>query len=307
MSFYLFKKRFERPKSSRLSRFYSDGDVLRSQTQNQTNDPNLPTAVKDVIHSEGEALDSGTRTRMESHFGQDFSHVRVHTDSKAAVSSAAVDARAYTVGNHVVFGASEYRPGTLIGDALLAHELAHVVQQSETRDAVGPADVGGSRPDALEAEADVSVIGVLGSICDGAKCGLVNMRRNVKPQLRSGLRLSRCKPSADQAKELAKECATATKPKIVMLDRTHPKTQLIAAGCAPGIMEGKVEFYHQGMLFAFLPIAGGMFGGPIGSVFNTSTPGACKTVEAKIYNSEGNNVATLKETVTDKKLFPHCK
>jgi hypothetical protein len=66
---------------------------------------------------------------MEPRFGYDFSGVRVHTDARAAESARAVDARAYTVGSNVVFGTGQYAPTNEAGKSLLAHELAHVVQQ----------------------------------------------------------------------------------------------------------------------------------------------------------------------------------
>jgi hypothetical protein len=66
---------------------------------------------------------------MEPRFGPDFSGVRVHTDAKAAESVRAVNALAYTVGQHVVFGAGQYVPDTDAGKKLMAHELVHVVQQ----------------------------------------------------------------------------------------------------------------------------------------------------------------------------------
>jgi hypothetical protein len=53
----------------------------------------------------------------------------VHTDTKAAESARAVNARAYSVGRDVVFGEGEYNPGSRAGDYLLAHELIHVIQQ----------------------------------------------------------------------------------------------------------------------------------------------------------------------------------
>lgn len=62
--------------------------------------------------------------------GYDFSRVRVHTDAKAAQSAQSVGALAYTVGDHVVFGGGQYAPGTSGGAKLLAHELAHVAQQT---------------------------------------------------------------------------------------------------------------------------------------------------------------------------------
>ena len=66
---------------------------------------------------------------MESRFGHDFSGVRVHSDGAAAQSARDVSASAYTVGNNIVFGAGQYSPGSGAGRHLLAHELAHVVQQ----------------------------------------------------------------------------------------------------------------------------------------------------------------------------------
>jgi hypothetical protein len=84
----------------------------------------------DAISSSGQSLDSETRGFMESRFGVDFSHVRVHTDAKSAESASAVNARAYTVGRDVVFGNGRYAPQTSEGRRLLAHELTHVVQQS---------------------------------------------------------------------------------------------------------------------------------------------------------------------------------
>lgn len=92
---------------------------------------------------------------MESRFGRDFSHVRVHADDHAAASAEAINARAYTVGNDIVFGRGEYRPSDTAGQRLLAHELAHTVQQAHLSDAapqakleIGPADT------PLEREAD---------------------------------------------------------------------------------------------------------------------------------------------------------
>src|SRR5262249_5093546 len=70
------------------------------------------------------------RSFMEPRFGHDFSRVRVHTDAEATASARAVDAQAYTVGRDVVFDNGRYAPQTSAGRHLLAHELAHVVQQS---------------------------------------------------------------------------------------------------------------------------------------------------------------------------------
>lgn len=90
-----------------------------------------PSIVSDVLSSGGgQPMDSGTRQFMESRFGQDFSQVRIHTDSRAAESASAIQARAYTSGRDVVFGAGEYQPLSEGGRRLLAHELVHVGQQN---------------------------------------------------------------------------------------------------------------------------------------------------------------------------------
>ena len=88
-----------------------------------------PASVHDVLRSPGQRLDPTTRAFMEVRFQHDFSRVRVHADSQAMASAEAVQARAYTVGPNIVFGAGEYAPATQTGRRLLAHELTHVVQQ----------------------------------------------------------------------------------------------------------------------------------------------------------------------------------
>ena len=68
---------------------------------------------------------------MESRFGYDFSQVRIHTDGKANKSADAINALAFTAGQHIVFGAANFAPDTHQGRHLLAHELTHVVQQTQ--------------------------------------------------------------------------------------------------------------------------------------------------------------------------------
>ena len=89
-----------------------------------------PDNVHDVLQSPGRPLDAATRTHFERRFSRDFSAVRVHTDALAAESARAVQALAYTAGDHVVFGAHRYAPSTADGRRLLGHELTHVVQQT---------------------------------------------------------------------------------------------------------------------------------------------------------------------------------
>jgi Domain of unknown function (DUF4157) len=89
-----------------------------------------PPIVGEVLQSPGQPLEPATRTFMEPRFGYDFSRVQVHTDTRAAESARAVNARAYTVGRDIVFGSGQYAPETSRGRQLLAHELIHVVQQN---------------------------------------------------------------------------------------------------------------------------------------------------------------------------------
>jgi hypothetical protein len=90
----------------------------------------IPPIVGNVLGSSGRPLDGPTRAALEPRFGYDFSHVRIHDDARASTSAQAVGARAYTVGSDVVFGGGQYEPGTDAGRGLIAHELAHVVQQA---------------------------------------------------------------------------------------------------------------------------------------------------------------------------------
>jgi len=78
----------------------------------------------------GTPLSTDLRAYFEPRFGHDFRDVRIHSDANAAESARSRDARAYTLGNDIVFGQDEYKPHMPSGQHLLAHELTHVVQQS---------------------------------------------------------------------------------------------------------------------------------------------------------------------------------
>ena len=78
----------------------------------------------------GRQMPDGLRDMMESGFGQDFSHVRIHTDSEAANMSSSIHAKAFTLGNDIYFNQGQFSPNTSEGQKLMAHELTHVVQGS---------------------------------------------------------------------------------------------------------------------------------------------------------------------------------
>lgn len=98
-----------------------------------------PAVVHDVLRSPGDPLDPAARTFFEPRFGRDFANVRVHRDARAANSARSIGAVAYTAGNDIVFDAGQYRPHEPAGRRLLAHELAHVVQQGGGAGAAGAA------------------------------------------------------------------------------------------------------------------------------------------------------------------------
>lgn len=102
---------------------------LRASLLQRNGEDRVPSIVHDVLRSEGRPLEASTRGFMEQRFGHDFSRVRVHDDSRAATSARAINARAYSNGSQIVFGQGQYAPGGGTGRHLLAHELAHVVQQ----------------------------------------------------------------------------------------------------------------------------------------------------------------------------------
>ncbi|HEU4507183.1 MAG TPA: DUF4157 domain-containing protein [Pyrinomonadaceae bacterium] len=141
--------------------------------------------------SGGNPLSSSVRGPMEKAYGTSFSNVKVHTNSKAAELSANLDARAFTIGSDIAFAAGEFKPGTLVGDALIAHELAHVAQQQGGA-ASGPATKGAANYGSLEEDADLSAVGAMASIWGGVKEGLAGVARSAIPKLRSGLKLQRC-------------------------------------------------------------------------------------------------------------------
>jgi hypothetical protein len=102
---------------------------LQHRSTEQSEPSTAPPIVHEVLRSPGQPLDASTRAFMEPRFGHDFSQVRIHTDARAGESAQAVNALAYTVGRDVVFGAGRYEPGTSEGQKILAHELAHTIQQ----------------------------------------------------------------------------------------------------------------------------------------------------------------------------------
>ncbi|HME21276.1 MAG TPA: DUF4157 domain-containing protein [Acetobacteraceae bacterium] len=132
--------------------------------------PAIPPIVRKVLEAPGQVLDPLTRAFMGARFNRDFSAVRVHADASAADSARAIEARAFAVGNDIVFGAGEYAPRTPSGRWVLAHELAHVQQQ---RDASAVDELAiGAPASGPEAEANRAAQAVAGGTAGPWRVGI---------------------------------------------------------------------------------------------------------------------------------------
>ncbi|NJL22014.1 MAG: DUF4157 domain-containing protein [Leptolyngbyaceae cyanobacterium SM1_3_5] len=126
--------------------------AVSEQVQSHLADPTGNASTIDrALNGVGQPLPLTVRLKMESRFGQDLSSVHVHTDSQAAASAQTLNAQAYTVGQHIVFGAGQYAPDSAAGQQLLAHELTHTLQQ---RSPMTSPSASADRSTAAEQEAD---------------------------------------------------------------------------------------------------------------------------------------------------------
>ncbi len=162
-----------------------------------------PPIVRSVLEAPGQPLDSPARAFMEPRFGHDFSGVRIHADARAAASARAVGALAYTVNEHVVLAADRDEFTSSKGRKLLAHELAHVVQQrgrtgtlqrladqpdnGETKSAqpddgvTKPAQPDDAKPESASAEAGPPELSALTAKVDELKATVVRITRDQDP------------------------------------------------------------------------------------------------------------------------------
>jgi len=137
-----------------------DEQQRQVQTPVQRSSASLaPPGFDGIPPSAGEQLDPVTRRPMEAHFGADLADVRIHTGSEAAKSATSLDALAYTSGRDIYFASGMYAPSSNSGRRLLAHEVAHVVQQSSGKEpSIATKSSHGAKigapDDPLETEAD---------------------------------------------------------------------------------------------------------------------------------------------------------
>ncbi|TND07810.1 MAG: hypothetical protein FD123_2800 [Bacteroidetes bacterium] len=160
----------------------------------------------------GQSLDGDTQGKMEKALGTGLGDVKVHTDGKGAQVAQQNKARAVTVGNHIAFNSGQYQPGTPVGDALLAHELAHTQQQS-----VGAMtkEEGGGNESALEREADDVAVSAAAGIHGGEESWLKSFGKKTGAALKTGLRLQRCsqEPADEQVNDTVVTDTVSTEKK----------------------------------------------------------------------------------------------
>jgi len=120
---------------------YKKDDQKTIQTKgvtkrNRISTIDIKTGVEFVKRNSGYPLPQNVRDFMEQRFGHGFSHVRIHTDDQSDRTAKTFQARAFTLRNHIVFRAGQFVPTTIAGKSLLAHELAHTLQQTDGYSAV---------------------------------------------------------------------------------------------------------------------------------------------------------------------------
>lgn len=186
----------------------------------------VPAIVHDVLGTPGRPLDPAARAWMEPRFGHDFSSVRVHTDGQAAESARSVGALAYAVGQHLVFDHRLYAPHTTAGRHLLAHELAHTIQDAGDS-ALHPKLELGAADDASERAADRAADAVaLGQKASVAPAGGGVVRRQIAECYASN--------GKDDMQKVVR-CPDMSETEVTLVDSTDKPEPKTTVSVIPGI------------------------------------------------------------------------
>jgi two-component system, NtrC family, response regulator GlrR len=203
-----------------------------------------PPIVNEVLRSPGHPLDAAFSASFGELLDHDFSHVRLHTDARAAESARSVNALAYTVGSDIVFGSGQYALGVPAGQRLLAHELTHVVQQSggtagtSSNLEIGPVD------DTWEQQAD--------AMADSLTKGSARTSRRIVPGKSAEIQRE---PDQQRTGDVTQQPAPKPRaPEVIAdtaADQQQWRTRVDAAVRSqyglkgPGMMSGQVSFVSE--------------------------------------------------------------
>jgi hypothetical protein len=174
----------------------------------------------------GQPLDGGARDATGAVLGETPGDVQVHTGAEAAAFASGLGARAVAVGDHIAFGAGEYRPGTAEGDTLIAHEVAHTIQMKGA-DPSGPIGHGGA---GAEREAEEAAHGIV-----RAQHGVADNAHDRPTVSRQPLALQRDDkaPKPDPVKTAALKLADEVAKEVADGTRDNLRNRLYAKHSAP--------------------------------------------------------------------------
>jgi len=191
---------------------------MKAADDSRLGETRVPDSVRDVVSSPGSTLDGSIQRAMEDRMGDDLGDVRVHTGPQAANACDDINARAFTVGNHVAFNSGEYDPESAEGQHVLAHELVHVRQQTGGAVSMLPQkDVGLEiDPDpTLEREAEETAQRVM----EGGELGIHRMRNTEVHVQRMGDSRDRDATANETRTEIAVEYRESTDVDIEVPDK----------------------------------------------------------------------------------------
>jgi hypothetical protein len=155
------------------------GPQVRRDPADTLGGATVPAETRSILdrrRGSGASLPFGVARRMEAGFGTALDHVRVHADAEADGLTRQMQATAFTLGSDIYFSRGSYAPTTGPGQRLLAHELAHVTQQSSGAGAGGGLTIGHAA-DPAEAQADAMADTVLRNLAAGAELRRSHLRR----------------------------------------------------------------------------------------------------------------------------------
>jgi hypothetical protein len=214
--------------------------------------------AQSVVGRGGISLEPAVRSEMESRFGQDFGDVRVHHDASAARCAQAMSAKAYTVGRNVVFGEHRYAPGSHEGKRLLAHELAHVVQQSRGGAVPDPRGEASLEADASRAAQDVAVGD--GAVAVSGASG-VGIAREEDPSKKKG-RLDRLFSAflksdlvPQRGKDAVERANDELRQRVDLADPTGALRETVKEAVATAIGDESLDAAHRALQGAAAPAA----------------------------------------------------